>query len=970
MREYKRRVWLGVIMVFSLLAGVCTPASILADNAKTLASPTSSPDLITETISWSPEIPLIDDTVTFTVTIKNQGGSQASLSQIAYYIDDTYQTSEPINQINAGATATATFTWEAQAGSHTIKAVADANNEVTESDESNNANTFAFSVLAPDLIIDTITWSPENPSIDEAVTFTVAIKNQGNSGARCSHVDLQIDGFSRSYQEVTRIDAGATVTKTFSWKAQAGSPNIKAIADVLNQVSESDETNNDKKANYATAAPDLIISKISWSPTNFSEDTLATLSVTIKNQGNGKAHPSYMAYYIDDTYLDSAYVSQIEAGATATKSFTWIAQAGFHDVKAVADARQMISESDETNNDKRVDLPALVPDLIIQNITCSPTSPSIADEVTSTVTIKNQGKSQAAHSHLYLYIDDAYKYQQILSLVGASETVTRTFTWTAKSNKHTLKAVADGEDEIEESNESNNVKTTTLTCSSTASSDIAVRDITWSPENPAVGDKVTFTVSIKNQGSDQIDSLDVDCYIDDNQQTSVSIDESINAGDITTTTFTWTAQAGFHNFEAVADPNNIIVESDETNNEETVALITLAPDLVIQGITWSPVSPSTGDLVTFTVTIKNQGNEKASPSYVGYYIDGASRGYHDVPEIYTDATVTKTFTWTAQAGTHTIQAVADLEGQVIEGNELNNERILNLPAPDLIIDKITWSPENPSIDDIITFSIVLKNQGNGSASFSRVHIYIDDSSRSYNNIQKIDAAATATTTFAWKAQAGAHIITTVVDEENDITESDESNNEEAVAFSVFSPPETAPESEPTPVSKNSANQEASVHLSCQSKQVAPGEDIVLNLNAVNPTTNPTMTVKLILEVPPEMSVTSPELIKGDDGQYNASYSVAPGDIRQMELIMIANQEGNFDITGLLTYSLDGEDSPVDSQILFLPVTVGTNEEIVEESPTTFLSVMGNWMIWWSILAVVVLGGIAMVYMLKFRKRPH
>lgn len=969
MTEYKRRVWLGAILVFSLLAGVCTPASMLADNAETLALPASAPDLIIETISWSPEIPLIDDTITFTVTIKNLGSSQASLFHIAYYIDDTYQSSATINQINAGAIATTNFTWKAQAGSHTIKVVADANDEVTESDESNNANTFAFSVLAPDLIIDVITWSPEEPSIDETVTFTVTIKNQGNSEARCSHVDFQIDGFSRGYQEVPRIDSGATVTKSFSWKAQAGSYNVIGIADVLNQVSESDEINNDKKVNYATAAPDLIISKISWSPTNPSEDALVKISVTIENQGSGKACPSFVAYYIDDAFMESVYVSQIDTGDTATKTFTWTAQSGFHYVKAIADSNQKIGESDETNNEKTVDLPVLMPDLIIQSITFSPSSPSIADQITSTVTVKNQGKSLSAPCHLYIYIDDVYKYQQIVSMIFAGDTATNNFTWKAQEGRHSLKVVVDAENEVDESNESNNVKTTTLTCSSTSSSDIAVIDIDWSPENPSVDEKVTFTVSIKNQGSDQVGSLDVDYYIDDNHQTSVSI-ESIDAGDTVTTTFTWTAQAGFHNFKAVADPINIFVESNETNNEKAVALLTRAPDLVIQGITWSPLSPSTGDVVTFTVTIKNQGSEKASRSYIGYYIDGDSRGYHDVPEIYVDATVTKTFTWTAQAGSHTIKAVADLESQILEGDELNNERILNLPAPDLVIDEITWSPENPSTDDIITFTIALKNQGSGSATSSRVSFYIDDSSQGYGDILEIDAGATATATFTWKAQAGAHIITTIADEENYITESDESNNEEAVAFSVDSLPEASPKPEITPVSSTSPDQEASVQLSYQSDQVAPGQDIVLNLDAVNPATNPTMTVKLILDVPAEVNVTSPELIKGDDGQYTASYSVAPGDIQQMELLMIANQEGNFDITGLLTYHLDGEAAPVDSQILLLPITVGTVQATAEEPSTGFFSGKGNWLIWWFISAVVVLGGIALVFMFKFRKRTH
>jgi subtilase family serine protease len=969
MREYKRRVWIGAIMVLSLLAGVCAPASILADSAKMIASPASTPDLIIETVTWSPEIPLIGNTVTFTLTVKNQGSDQAVSSHFAYYIDDAYQTSFYTDPIDAGAAVTKTFTWKAQAGSHVIKVVADNNDEVTESDETNNAKTFAFSVLAPDLIIDTVSWSPEEPAIDDIVTFTVTIKNQGNSRARCSHVSLYIDGYFRGSQDVPRIDAYAAVSKTFTWKAPAGSHTVKAVADALNQVTEGDETNNEKTLTCPTSAPDLIINKISWSPTDFTEGVTATFTVTIKNQGSSKAYPSYVAYYIDDTYQTSAYVNHIDPGDKIEKTFTWKAQTGLHTVKAVADTNQTISESDETNNDKIVDLPAFVPDLIIQDVSWTPSSPLIDHDVTFTVTLKNQGRGDAGHFRLYFYIDDAEKYQQIVPELGTGDTITKTFQWTAKSASHTIKIVADGENHVDEGNESNNVKTKTIKLSSAPAPELIIQDITWSPENPLIDDTVTFTVSIKNQGSGQISHFLVDYYIDDNYQTSASINQ-INAGATIAKTFTWKAQVGFHTFKAVADPNNKITESDSTIKEKTVVLLTRAPDLVIQGITWSPLSPSTGDPVTFTVTLKNQGGEKASRSHVGYYIDGASRGYHDVPEIDVDATATTTFTWTAQEGSHTIKAVADMQSQIPEFDELNNERVLTFPAPDLTIDKITWSPENPSIDDIITFSVDIKNQGNGRADSSCVYLYIDDHSQGYYNIQGIDAGAKGTTTLTWRAQAGAHFITAITDGENGITESDESNNEKIVAFAVFSPPAVNPAPVSTPVSTNSPDQEASVQLYSEINQVAPGEDIVFNLHAFNPVTNPTMTVQLILEVPSEISVTSSEFTKDDNGQYTASYIVAPGDAQQIEVLSIANQEGNFDITGLLTCYLDGNESAVDSQILSLPVTVGTGESTAEESLTSFLSGKGSWFIWWFVLAVVVLGGTALVYMFKFRRQRH
>jgi len=110
---------------------------------------TLAPDLIIEAITWSPENPSIGDTVTFTVTIKNQGSDKADSSHVAYYIDDTYLTSASVSLIDPGATDNQTFTWTAQAGSHDIKAVVDQDNSVTESQESNNERTVTLSISPP-----------------------------------------------------------------------------------------------------------------------------------------------------------------------------------------------------------------------------------------------------------------------------------------------------------------------------------------------------------------------------------------------------------------------------------------------------------------------------------------------------------------------------------------------------------------------------------------------------------------------------------------------------------------------------------------------------------------------------------------------------------------------------------------------------------------------------------------------------
>ena len=746
---------------------------------------TSLPDLVIESITCSPIHPSIGDTVTFTVTIKNQGVSKAYSSFVTCYMDNNLLISALVSSIDPGVTITKTFFWKAQPGSHTVKAIVDSNEEVVESDETNNEKTFTFSTLAPDLIIESITWSPESPSRGDTVTFNVAIKNQGSGRAGSSRVYFYIDDSSRGFQDVPRIDANAKVTKAFTWIAKAGFHAIKAIVDKDDQIIESDETNNEKTVPFQTMSSDLIIESIIWSPENPSETDNVTFTVIVKNQGIGKADYTFVDYYIDDDFLTSFSVNPIDPGDSANTTFNWIAEAGAHIIKAVADANDQVNESDETNNEKTVVFSPLAPDLIIEAITWSPEEPSKGDMVTFTVAVKNQGSGTAVSTRVHFYIGDLAKGYHDVGGIDAGARVEKTFTWIAKAGFHDIKAIIDKDDKLLESDENNNEKTVIY---QTMSPDLIIDKITWSPESPSIGDTVTFTVTVKNQDSGRASTSYVAFYIDDAFLTSASVN-SINSTATDNKTFTWIAQVGSHVIKAVADFNEKIIESDETNNEMAVTFSPLAPDLIIETINGSPVSPSIGDTVTFTVTVKNQGTDRAGSLLVDFYVDGSSMGYEVVGGIDAGATVTKTFTWTAEAGSHAIKVIVDSNDKVIENDEGNNEKMVRFPIPDLLVERITWAPGNPTIEDIVTFTVTIKNQGTDRAGSSLVDFYVDGSSAGYQDVQEIDAGATVTKTFTWTAEAGSHDIKVIADSKNKVDEDDEINNEKMITLSIPVPPD-------------------------------------------------------------------------------------------------------------------------------------------------------------------------------------
>ncbi len=739
------------------------------------------PDLIIKDITLSPENPAIGDSVKFTFTIKNQGTEEAGASRVAYYIDDNYIQSDSISSLNAGVSVTKTLTWEAQGGSHVIKAIADSNEQVAESDETNNTKTFTLSPLAPDLVIQSISWSPETPSRGDSVTFSVVIKNQGSSKAGFSRINFFIDGNSRGYQDIPIIEVGATITRTYSWAAAVGQHDITAIADVDGSVTESNESNNERTVTFSTLAPDLIVEDIVWSPESPSMQDTVSFNVTINNQGSGRADPCTVAFYINEYLIASDSLSSMEAGDSVNMTFSRAAVANPSSIKAVVDVYKHVTESDETNNEKTVIFSAALPDLIIKDVTWSPTDVAVGDNVTFTITVKNQGSGKAGESRIECHIGISHVEYLDVQEIAAGSQETASFVWAAQSNPHEVRVVADYDSKLAESNENNNTFTRDI---SIAPPDLVVQEITWSPTDAIIGDMATFTAIIRNQGSGEAQDFYVACYIDDDLMTYAFINQ-IEPDATANATFTWVVQGSTHVVRAVADYNRKVIESDEENNESTVTMVPAMPDLIIETITWSPADFPAGDKVDFNIIIKNQGSQKAHTFRVTCYIDDSVAGYQDVASIDAGATVTYKFPWTALDGNHCIRITADANNQIDEIDENNNIRTLNIPAPDLIVQDITWSPADAAVGDTVTFTVIIRNQGSGKADSSQVTCSVDGSIIGSDKAPAIEAGIGATTTFKWVAEAGANIIELFVDPDNQVTEVDETNNEKLTEFSTL-----------------------------------------------------------------------------------------------------------------------------------------------------------------------------------------
>jgi subtilase family serine protease len=245
MSKCKHRVWPGALATLCLLTTALITAPLTHDTGA-IAQAETAPDLIVESISWSPLPPTIGDKIIFSVAVRNLGYEPAGDYRLVLFIDDKPLKTVWVYGTEPGETVVKTITWTAEAGPHIARAVANSDHDIDESNENNNENNYAFSVLAPDMVVANIAWVPQNSNVGEPVTFYVTVKNDGNERSAASNVNLIIDGVFRGNRQIPCREAGENETVIYNWVATAGTHEIKAMADCLTQVRESDETNNAK----------------------------------------------------------------------------------------------------------------------------------------------------------------------------------------------------------------------------------------------------------------------------------------------------------------------------------------------------------------------------------------------------------------------------------------------------------------------------------------------------------------------------------------------------------------------------------------------------------------------------------------------------------------------------------------------------------------------------------------------------
>ena len=700
--------------------------------------------------------PNFGENVAYTIVVSNDGISDAkqvvitdTLAKGLKFLGANY------NGVYDENTHTVTWTLDIDAGKTvelkvnvTVEDYGVLVNRVTVGDKTSSVD-----IAVPEIIPDK-TANVTDANFGDNVTYTVTVTNDGDVDA--SQVVI-VDQLGNGLKYVSSSDGGVwdEKTNTVTWIVDLAAGKTKTLNVVATVVGYGNVTNSlavgNKTSKINVNVPEITPNKtVDNKNPNFGDNV--TYTIVVSNDGAADAKNVVVKDILAPgfKFIEANYGGVYDE---LTRTVTWIVDVN---AKGHVDLTIKVTVEDYgvlTNNvtvgNKTSSVNITVPE-IIPNKTADIENPNFGDEVTYTVNITNVGKSNAVNVAVRDVLGEGLEL--ISADGGVYNPITRTITWTVnlnsgetKSFKVVAKVIGYG-----------NVTNSLVVGNKTSAVDVDVPEIIPSKDAdnkyPNFGDSIDYTITVNNIGKADakhvvvVDRLDKGLkYVSsshngvyDEASHTVTWVVDIAAGsslDLTVTAFA----------EEYGVLTNIVSVGDKS------ASVDVNVPEIIPNKTADIENPNFGDNVTYTVTVTNDGNADAKAVVVRDVL-GKDLKFVSATGTYTFDEATNTITWTVDvdAGkTETFTVVAtvinygNVTNSLVVGNKTFNK---NVTVPEITPDK-TVDNENPNFGDNLTYTVTVKNEGNGNATGV---IIVDNLGKGLEYVSSIGNYDNKTNTITWK----------------------------------------------------------------------------------------------------------------------------------------------------------------------------------------------------------------------------
>ncbi|MEO8360475.1 MAG: CARDB domain-containing protein, partial [Vicinamibacteria bacterium] len=600
-----------------------------------------------------------------------------------------------------------------------------------------------------------------------------------------------------------------------------GEQALYLVADGADQVAESREDDNTAVRNLRVNGrqPDLTIlpGDLTASPAPGLTSESITLSIRITNVGT-KAAPASRAWIFDGPpgsggmWIGEVAVPPLNVGEVISLTVPWQASAvpGDHVLTAVVDATYLVPEAIETNN--QASLPFVVSaaivgvDLEVLSLTATPDHlTALPQSIDFRIVVRNLG-SEAAMSVVRLDADESVTPIDVpIQLPGRSTAVYTARLTLTTGGTRTVTATADPDGTIDEADEGNNSATFYLADpESTIDVEVRAGDVVVSSADLTAGELLTVRAVVRNRGTTRIEGLPVIL----GRGPPGPVDElvrklvSLAPGETAAIEFAWTTSivGDAVPLSVSADPFNILLETDETNN--VVSLPTRIreserADLRIRGADTAiePDPLREGSPATLSVRVTNPTPVAVGPFSIKIYVGDPLRSDSVLMATSTvsgigargDQRFELQTSSVPARGLQGIYVVVDSENTVDEYDETNNIAFRPFAIdglPDLVLTTgdVTVNPPFPRTGEPVQLRALVRNLG--AQTVSTVVVRLNDLSTtptilSELTMESLLPGASGLVEFTWTpaAEAGEHHLSITVDSDNAIREQNEGNNE-------------------------------------------------------------------------------------------------------------------------------------------------------------------------------------------------
>ena len=411
-----------------------------------------------------------------------------------------------------------TYTYSEWGEMHHVVTV-DPDNEIAESDETNNNRTGMVRierpsgaepdeegsgggeepVAQPDLVIQNARFEPSPVVKGQPFKAIMTIKNVGGAATSTPfralwhfHADLGIDDCSWQIGAGIGPGAGTEVSCQRKTNAGPGQAPTTLTADAENVIAEPDEVNNDSsltmkigtvssdQPDVSGPQPDLLVLSPRFEPSPVVKGQPFKAILIASNHGSVPTPVGFTALWhfhadlgIDDCTWQVANGIAPGTGRELTCERTTNAGPGQAPTEVTVDAENVIAEPDETNNDVSLTMQIVavasdhpdphavsMPDLTIKNLRITPAKAIPGQKLTVSFDVINQGT--AAPASQAMWYSDANTHQGYLRNIpalGAGATYHVDFAnipAPSTPGSYAHYAMADSASLIDEENENNN----------------------------------------------------------------------------------------------------------------------------------------------------------------------------------------------------------------------------------------------------------------------------------------------------------------------------------------------------------------------------------------------------------------------------------------------------------------------------------------------------------------------------------